>query len=438
MALLNKQAYGYTVSTTKEELRKFIPIFTAYNTEADIADNTIYLGDYATTGAIAGGTIQRLSSPTPQSVNKYGRPFQYGSTINRPLTDRTGGLVQRVTSTGVASGREWVTGIKLVSVDLNDFLGVVLKTSVTSGTVSIRFGSDSTNYYTYTITLDATSTVYDLKTFRIGAGTATGTPVLTAMDYFAVIGSAAMDIDVFQYATANNPTNFIGATYTLPFDCLVDQTFESTLDTGEIMCFNYVEQVVATKKSFKITVKQNQGMMKTMAAALGTGLKRGLTNTRDVLNSETEGARAAISAGTITLATGLSISRFARVSVDGIALDRVYSASEVTETTYFYNSTTGVMTFSTVYNTLIPTVEYVFATDANYFDNQNLKTGLVGNLMMQRQLVGGTTQVYEFFVAQLTDYKPSATDTNVEYEATFDCFPLTVGTNRRFFTYSEK
>lgn len=440
MSVLTASAYTATVFTTKEENRKYLPLHNYWQNESDQVDNTVYLGNYLTTAAISGGNIASLSSPVPTRTNKYGNPFNYINPV-QPLVSKNGALLQRVSATGAASGREW-TNLPILSVNANDFISIVTKNSVTSGTITFRFGSDSTNYYTYTLTASAaTAAGYAPYSFRIGSGTATGTPVLTSMKYFAVIGSAAMDIDPYCFSTANNPSNFIGSRHTSVFDCLTDLAMESAMEKGEIACFNYIERKVTTKGGFKITVKQNQISMKNEAATGGETLKRDTLNTRVILNSSTEGAKATIASGIITLATGLSVYSIANVTLSsgpnaGTVLNLASNVNEVNESTYFYNSTTGVMTFDSTHNGVIPFVEQVTQTTGTTYLKKNLKTGAVGNLILQRETQDGKTEIYEFFNAEASDSKRNNQDTNIEGETTFEVYPIVRGSDRVWFQYS--
>ena len=444
MADLLSYAYTPKVATIKQEQAPFLPVFSSIQNEVDQEDNCVYLGNYSTTTAISGGTITFPTAPVPNAVNKFGTPYAFVTT-GIPLTYSNSSPVTRVTATGAASGREWTTAIPLISVSLSDFFGVVFKTSVTSGTVSFRIGSDSSNYYVFTVTLSSASTSYSLYTKAFSAPTSTtGTPVITALDYFAVVGSTAMDIDVYRYATANNASNFIGARSVMVFDALSDMQMENVISRGDIDFFNYTQQSVVTKKGFKITLKQNQIDMKTEAASYGQTIKSGAQNTQLVLNSPTDGPRAVITSNTITVQSGLTQERMLYAIIQtggtaGVVLNPVRvggTVADVNETTFFYNTSTGVITFSSVHEGTIPLVMYMTSTGtALYYENKNINTGAVGNLMFQRVFQNGGQEFYSFDVAELSESKRSQKDTNIELETTFMCYPYKVGTNRRLYTY---
>jgi hypothetical protein len=450
MANTTAAAFATRVPTTKEELRRWVPVFNSYQNEEDQENYSAYFGDFQTTAVISTGSVTFPSAPVPSAVNKYGNPFNYSNSplfaSTRPLVRRGSALPARVNATGAASGVSWTGQFPLFSIDaLTDYLGIVVQTDTPATNITLRVGTTSSAYYEFTFTASSANT-YEFLTAVFSSASVTGSPGLTGLGNFvAVLGAGACNITVHKLSTANNQDGFVGSIQTIRHDCLVDQQLEATLETADIKCFQYIERKVKTGGAFKIMTKSNQTSMKTEAQSYAETMKRGTVTYRRILNSASEGLKSVISAGgtlTTNLQTGLNINQFSQVVIQsgpaaGAVLNRVYSASAVTDTSFFYNTSTGAVTFSTVHAGQYPLIEVVFTTTGNYFTAQNLKTGAVGNLMLQRDLADGPTQIKTFFVAELAEVKFNQTDGNVEQETTYNVYPMSVGANRVWFTSSE-
>jgi hypothetical protein len=432
MATLSAQAFQFYTATTKEELRKFPGFFNSYQSYEDNSDNQLYMGDYVSgvsaisTGSAAIGTAQPLlARPNGNSIFTIG-------VNNSPLAVRDTAPMT-ITATGVGSGiSQTGNNLSTFSVSTTDFIQVIMKAS-TSADITVTFGSGGafTNSIAYTFT--GVTTSYAGYTAQVSAGTVTGTPVYTALNAIRITSSVAATVDIYVIYTANNKQSFIGYRDTLMIDCLTALDFEINRDTGEIMCFNYVDRVVPTKMSGTVKFTTNTLNNKTEAAFMGETIKRQTTQSLRVLNSATDGAKAAISTGTISIGAGLDTTNTRlMVRLGDLIMGVSTKTGDADAVTCVYDSLGGTLTFSTVYNGLIPTVFYMQDITANYYEWRNLKTGSIGQYSFQRRTADGRTLDYLFYKAMLSKLTPKQNDTNVSHEGEITLLPLTRGTDRVF------
>ena len=432
MSSLTNSAYSTFVEGNKEELRKFYPVFNGFQNEEDNVDTVLYTNDLNTSAAIVTGTISALSTGAPTPARKYNNVFAYGYTTGvRPLARRTTGY-KRITATGVGSGRNF-TGFK-VSATLGDSVGIVMKVGATA-TVTVIVRTSSGNEESFTIT--GVTTSWDLYTVELGTGTITGTPVYSNITEIQITSSIATTVDVYTIAFANNASAFIGQQITIGFDCIDSQEMETIRELADVMCYNYVERKTPTKTGMTLKLTTNNTNYLLNAAGIGEVIKRGLTNVIKTLNSETEGAKDDVTAGVITLATGLVATRFRHVRIGDITLQRVDRVGDIGQYGYHYNSTTGALTVSTDYNGQFPLVTYMDSVIGEYYELRNLKSGVVGNLSFGVDTADGVQIVNEIFKVQLGKITKSSGDANAKQETELEALPYKRGNDYLFGRFSK-
>ncbi len=441
--LLKNAVTGYRLGTV-EDFRQITPIGNFYNTNPDQVDRRVYFSQFGTTANIATGSVANGSTQPilAQKYNNNGSVYRY-STAGRPAS-----LFDTVSRTvTVAAASDGVTFSGITFDASSDYVCFLAKPS-TAITLTFKLRSSVGNERTFafttsSFTADSNGFVRFIAKNTAGSYTGvtvsdTGTFVSTSVTQVDVIGSAAATVECYDIQVASNFDCFLGHQMSINFECIDEATWTDTLDTADRKCGLYTVGKSATGLNLEITLKVRTLDPKAQAAAKGEVLKRGSIDVMIIQNAATGGLTAkSVSAGVLNI-TGLTARRIASVSMDGnVVLDRVESAGLVTQTTYHYNESTGDFTFSTVYNSQTPTIIYVTSQTGTYFDRKNLKTGFVGNLMIQRQSDTGKTVQWEFPEVEITNVEPSQEDAEVSLTFTLNAIPFKDGQNYRFYRQKE-
>lgn len=446
MPLLQKNAVtGYRYSTI-EDFKNIQPTWNGYNTSPDQVTNRLYASQYPTTAAINTGSVSD-GTTQPVLARKYDAAavYQYGITNSRPVS-YADTVAKRVTVTAANDGVRF-SGLTLDASD--DFICFVARVN-NPITLTFILRSSAGNHRTFAFSTSgfiADSNGYarfivrnQTGTFTSVSVTDTGTPNMSSITEIDVIGSAASTIDWYDLQTGSNPEVFLGHQITEIFECLDEATWADTLETADRKCGLINVGKTGTSLTVDITLKVRTLSAKGQAAARGEVLKRKSVDVLMIQNAPQGGGgltSLAISTGTLTI-TGLNESRIVSVSLPGgIVLDRVESLPLVTETTYHYNPTTGVFSFSTIYNGLVPTIVYAASQVATYFDRKNLKTGFVGVLQVERKSDTGKVTQWQFPQVELVNVESNQEDAEVSHTYTLNAHPFKEGNSYRYYRQIE-
>jgi len=441
MPYLSKTANSDYGLGTIEDFRAIQPIMNVFNTNADQTDKTIYISQASSSTPIATGT-STASITQPILARKYSAAsiLNYGTSARPTVLFNTTG--QAITVVAPADGRRFVT--TSFSVDTTGYICFIAKVS-TAMTVTFKLnttaGTNSRDFAFSSASFIADSNGYARFIAPLTVGTYTGVTVSDTGAFDAnsivgydLIGSAAGVIDFTAFSTASNPEGFLGHQSTYLFDCIDEATMEETLTTADRKCGLITTGSSATEKSMMVTLKVRTLNPKNEAGARGEVLKIGSRRVPKVVNGEVGALNSlAVTAGALTI-TGLTASALMSVKVDGTVLDRVESLAYVTDTTYHYNEANGAFAFSTIYNGKFPTIIFNELTTVTFFENKNLKTGLVGPLVITRTSETGTTIVTTFPKAEITKVSPTQEDSEVSHTFEIKVYAIERGNDFLFYT----
>lgn len=439
MPAITRQALAPYLLQDRQEFTQIRPIFNGYNTNPDNSDKILYLSDFTNGVAVSGGTVAN-STTQPVFARKYennGSIYKYDS-LTRPVSyaDTIG---KKITATGASSGYTF-TGINF-SIDTAGYIMFVAKESTANPTFTLRTSAGHERDFAFTgASFTAVSNGYKRYIAPLAVGVYTGVTVsdtgtfnasnITEVEGF-LSGAGTLDWDSIHIA--NNVDSFLGSHQSLIFACIDEVTWARTLDTADQKCANYTTGVTVTNKALEIDLKYNDLNFGIEAAAVAQTLKNGSVLRPTIVNSEAGGNNAkAITAGAITI-SGLTESAIAMVTVNGIPLERVETLGLVNATSYHYASGAGVFTFSTDYNTIIPTIIVMQASTGNYFDDLNLQTGFTGNLFVTRTSSTGVTLTWEMPLVEIVSVTPEQGDAQVSHTVKLKVYPFKVGNNYKFY-----
>jgi len=437
MSALSRQAFAPYLLTDRSEFTQIRPMFNGYNTNPDNSDKILYLSGFTNGAAISGGSVANSLSQ-PVLARKYennGSIYRLDS-VERPAS-YADTLGKTVTSTGVGSGFSF-TGVTF-SVDEAGFIMFTAKETTGNPTFTLRTSLGNARTFAFTgASFVAVSNGYKRFIAPIAVGTYAGVTVANVGTFVPgnvtsveAISSIAAVIDWDSIHLANNVESFIGSHQSLLFSCVDELTWNRTLDTADQKCSNYTTGVTVTNKTLEIDLKYNDLNFGIEAAAIGQSVKRGTVSRPVIINAVSGGNNAlAVTAGVITIA-GLVASRIASVTMNNIPLTRVESIALVNETTYSYVG--GNFNFSTLYNTVVPTIVYLEVSTGNFFDDLNLQTGYTGNLFVTRTSSVGTTLTWELPLVEIVSVTPEQGDAQVTHNVKIKAYPFKEGNNYRFY-----
>ncbi len=416
--ILQKERKG-----TMQELAKKPAKFSAYNTNTEMVDTTIYPQNLVST-AIAGGTEVTQVSGQPSSPNAYSL-FSFDRQLNsQPLVVSGSQSYPQITAIAAGDGRKY-SGATF-GFDFNDYISLPLYPSVAMAvTVKIDDGTTANLSYT-TGTLKANQ--WNIVRIPIAKMTKTGAFVYTVgTKNFSYTLGAVGTLAVYEASFANNDQCFVGSEIRETFDCYLDWNEENKRKIEKLMCFNYVDGTINTEQEMSFKVKTARTSYQIEALLEGQILRNGLAPIRkDVVCP-------AIASNTIPAGTfpALLETSAIQLTINGVDLVSVFSADQLVDGGQFlYNAPTGAITFATgVLNGVIPQGSYMTKEQGTYYSVQNLGNSVFGQFEFGRDATKKETVIA--YKTQIVDVKKKQAKGQVEYEIEFMVLPVDVVENGR-------
>jgi hypothetical protein len=384
-----------TTSITSAGTKQFneYPIyFAGYQVKDDTLTNKLYTegsSAYSAT-AVATGTTTIQTSRKPLAGDLYNTVFNPADTsVNVPLVAK-GKDYTRITGTSINDGAKWT-----VSWDLSadNIFTIVLKSAGTSVAGKLKIRSSASNESVCAFTTSSTANTWERKSFDFKTNgatgvTFTGTPVFTAITEIEVtLDAITTSVDVAMIYGAGNTLQLIGNRLDYAHPCISEMAFENALEKADLLCGQQVVESTGTSRAISVKIGAKKKDIEAEAIAMGNVIKYKSGYFLELINDTNVGNKA-VTAGAITLASGLNI---ARVYIEGVGnLKKADSATSITEGGYFYTGTT--LTISTIHNGKVPTI-YIFNLKSVLTTQiKDLELGYVGWLQIPRKLLNGKYQ----------------------------------------------
>ena len=394
--------------------------FTAWQTDETLASEKAYWDNsvsYPIT-AVASGTVTQIATSGPLKGTKFGTTWTPESTdINIPLVGRATNYT-RIVGTAVTDGAKLDVGKWNISNDklVGGKLVLVCKSSIASQAFTVTLRTSTGNEEKYSFTSSVATNTWSFKALTLGTGVVTGIMDYANITYIEVLCNGT--IDVAMSYVVNDLLQILGQEVTLDYSCVMEHTFNDSVDIADVICNNLVKEKTPTGRKIEFTFKTTEKDLKANAMFLGESVKRETQKIPTTLSSATVGAKYVITSAIVTLGASLDI---ARVKVDGQVLDLALSATTVDQNSYYYNSTTGVMTFDASFEGKYPQIIVYNSATANVVRMAGLKTGMVGTMFIPRE-TDGTTTMYRLNRVQLVKVEESPAD--AADEVTYTCAAL--------------
>lgn len=414
----------YTAGT--KQFGAIPPIWVGYQTKESALSNITYFDNnsLAPITAVATGTFSVITTNKLKAADLFNTVYnpEDGNT-DVPLVTQSRNYV-RITSAAANDGAK-ITLATPWDISNDNWITVVLSSPGTSIAGKLKVRTSTGNEFVYAFTTSATANTRTAYKFQPITGftgvTITGTPVRTNITELEItLDAITTSVDVFVAYSCNDLLQTIGEKISIAMDCLTDFGMEENLETADRICNQLVEAKVATGRSITGTFKTQKKNLLQYALANGGLPQNSLVRVSAVANSETIGKRA-ISAGAVTLGTGLKILRI--IMPDGTVLNEYGLTTDLDTTMYNYNSSTGVLTVNTAYNGRIPTVYVANSIALNNFSTTGLELGYVGYMTLARRTESGTFEYKTASKAQLVSIKEAKQDSGDEMEITVAFLP---------------
>jgi hypothetical protein len=389
----------------------------AYQVKDSFISNKLYLDGssyFNTLGtAVATGTQATRSTDFPLSGDLYNTVYYFSDTeAQRPLVGRQSNY-QRITAPAINDGFKYAFSRDLSS---ENFFAIVVKSSGTSVAGKVKIRSTASNESVCAFTTSATANtwerkIFDFKNASTAGVTFTGTPNFAAISEIEITLDAASNVDVVMFYFVNNYLQLIGNQLKVRQLCVSEYTMERTLDTADLLCRQQVEQSTGTAKSVMFNIGTKKQDISVEGMALGQIVQQRTAYLIETINSVNVGNKA-ISAGAVTIGAGLNIDS---VYIGDQPFTSYHTATAVPVNGYHYNSSTGVFTFSTVYNGKVPKITINNAITMNSVQDRELELGYVGVFRLEVQVNDTKVKQYEAKKAQLM-YNDTAVNEDFDQE----------------------
>lgn len=413
----------YTAGT--KQFQAIPPLWVAYQTKETALSNITYFDNnsLAPVTAVATGTFAVVTTNKLKAADLFNTVYSPDDgTADIPLVTQSRNYT-RVTSASSNDGAKIVLGTSW-SIANDNWIVLVASSPDTSVAAKFKVRTSSGNEYVYAFTTSGTANTRTAYKFQPLAGftgiTVTGTPTTTITELEVTLDSGSKNIDLFAAYSCNDLMQTIGQRISISFDCLTDFGIEENLETADRICNQLVEAKVATGRSITGTFKTQKKNLLTYALANGGLPQNTSVRVTAIANSDTIGKKT-ISTGAVTLGAGLKILRV--ITPDGVVLNEYGLTSDLGVDMYNYNSSTGVLTVNTVYNSKILTVYVANSVALNNFSISGLELGYIGYMTLARKTEAGTFEYKTATKVQIVGIKEAKQDSGDEMEVMLAFLP---------------
>jgi hypothetical protein len=357
--------------------------------DTGLLSNFVYLNGSSTLArvAVATGTETQNSTNGPVVATQFNGAYDPATPTVKPQVAQSYDYTT-ITAAANNDGSTYKVTMDLSRDGLTGVASAVIRSgagTAISGKIKLRSSVGNESVYAFTTPATTAWTTFTWNPQVAGSGvTLTGTPVFSGITLLEItLDALSTSVDVAMVSTANHNKLVIGEKF--EFKVLNPDSADFKYGFETAVREAYQQQVGKTATGKKPTFEFSTTLQNLILRALVTGTmtKRGQKYITTRINNV---GQKTIAAGAVTFSTGLLISS---VVVNNQILQPVATTALVTQDSYNYNSSTGVMTFSTAFNGATPIVEIDDSVTVNYNENSNLNLGYYVRLVVKKASLDG-------------------------------------------------